>query len=114
MGCTSEISKDGIDEIIIEKRVETGAAPLEHPILYWEVVRVPKPGIVQRLTGAVARLTTDEGWIPLQDGESLPVNCKLWIYSGASMVVRFSESEYIEFNAAPKDRWVEFDAPQTQ
>lgn len=113
VGLAAESCDSGIiDVTVVERRSSTESAPLEHPLLHWEVVRVPRPGVVESLSGTVEKLLPDQGWVYVQIGESLPATSKLWIHAGDAMGVRFSESEFIEFNPASEDRWVEFDVLQ--
>jgi hypothetical protein len=97
-------------EVIKSVVIEDQVAEAVPPILRWEIVEAPGNGIIENIAGTVERLTPDAGWVQLTDGEEVPADSRLWIHPDASLVVRFSDSEYIEFNAAPGDRWVMLEA----
>ena len=100
------------EELEVTKRVVTEEQVLQAvpPILHWEIVEAPGKGTIESIAGTAERLTPDAGWVQLADGEEVPTDSRLWIHPDASLVVRFSDSEYIEFNAAPGDRWVMLEA----
>jgi hypothetical protein len=99
-----------LESVVIERRAETFVLePI--PAIRWEIVQAPGAGTVERVVGSAERLIPDAGWVQLKNGDEIPVDARLWIHTDASLVVRFSNSEYIEFNAAPGDRLVKLDNP---
>jgi hypothetical protein len=74
-----------------------------------DVVKIPKEGVAVEVQGKVELLVKSKDWLPVSDGQSLKHGDRLWIHPSAALKIYFSESEYIEFTSAPKDRWVELD-----
>ena len=88
--------------------VQTETQVLEEPLLRSEVIEIPKAGLAESVSGKVEVLKDGKEWLLLLDGASLSNGSRVRIDAGASVVVRFSSKDRIEFLAFPKERWVVF------
>ena len=85
-------------------------APTEsEPVLRFDIVDIPRPGKVERVSGDVQRFIRKESaWVTVKNGYRLSHEDQFRIGPGAALVVVFSASERAEFSAAPADRWIQF------
>lgn len=90
----------------------TAAEVLEHPLLTFDVVEIPRAGGVELVSGDVEILTEEQGWMPLTNGARLQDEARLRIGAGAALIIRFSATELVEFRPAGKERWIVLDAQE--
>ncbi len=86
-------------------------SPAEHPILVFAIIDIPMSGTADEVTGNVETLKGQSDWVVVDNGASLGDRQKIRIGAGATLVVRFSQDERIEFRAAPDERWIELRIP---
>jgi hypothetical protein len=80
---------------------------LTSQVLRFDVIDIPAAGTVEGLEGLAEVLIAPVGWIALKNGARLGDGARLRICASAKLVVRFSQTERIEFHPAPTERWVQ-------
>lgn len=83
---------------------------LERPLLTFDVIEIPGAGVAEGISGDVEILEEESGWTALSSGRSLLDGTKLRVGAGATLIIRFSATERIEFRPAEKERWVILEA----
>ncbi|MCP3908153.1 MAG: hypothetical protein GY712_09075 [Oceanicoccus sp.] len=98
----------GAEEVVLKSEGALEAVQLENPLWKLDVVSIPNLGKAVVIQGEIEILIDSKEWVPVINGQNLGHEDRIWIHSGAAINVYYSETEYIEFSAAPEDRWVEF------
>ena len=86
------------------------ASPLEsEPVLRLDIIEMPNKGKVSTVTGNVERLSRNDRWIAVKSGYRLQHGDQVKVGAGATLIIKFSGKERVEFSAAPRDRWLRFE-----
>ena len=80
-------------------------AQLNDAVIRFKVVEVWRAGRAEAIEGQVDLLVGSR-WIPVREGNRLGDGARLWIAPCAKLVVRFSQSDHLEFQPEEAGRWV--------
>jgi hypothetical protein len=91
-----------------EPRLRVSIAPgaqFSDAVIRFKIVEVSAPGMAEAIEGQVDLLVGSR-WLPLRNGNRLGNGARLWIAPCAKLVVRFSQSDRLEFQQQEAGRWV--------
>jgi len=89
------------------------SAPLEQPLLKFEVVPIPQVGVVTAVAGIVEVLVEGDGWVPLFAGMDVGDGTKLRVGPEATFTLSFASANELELKRERRERWfvLDTDAP---
>ncbi|WP_116807349.1 hypothetical protein [Steroidobacter cummioxidans] len=113
-GCSSTAAKPTHEDTLPVITSQPTTVSLEHPILTFDVIPIPRECVTDKVSGDVEVLERQRGWVPLTNNVRLTDGSKLRIGAGASFTIRFSPAERVEFSPAEAERWVVLDIQSGQ
>jgi hypothetical protein len=105
-GCCSTTAKPTHEDTLPVITSQPQTASLEHPLLTFDVVTIPRECVADKVSGEVQILERQRGWVRLMNNARLTDGTKLRIGAGASFTIRFSPAGRAEFSPAETERWV--------
>ena len=85
------------------------SAPLEQPLLTFEVVPIAQVGVVSGVSGIVEVLVEEDGWVPLVVGVNVGSGTKLRVAPDATFTLSFASGNEVELKRERRERWFVLD-----
>lgn len=87
----------------------TETVQLQQPLLTFEVIPIPGPGVAEEVVGDIKVLVRDEEWVSLIQGSRVDDGSKVQLGAGSRMRLRFASNESAELKSPGRESWLVFE-----